>query len=523
MKRHRLHAAVILSAAGLCVSLAAAQSQPEQVQLAGAAAPQEPTARELTVFSPAQAPADATPLKHTRATVAVAPNFNQFALASTGDILLFPNDLGEPLKLLVDRVEKRATDRYSIFGTVQGAPMSSFILVIEVDAVVGDIRLPSALLHFRPKNVGNGTVLICNIDDSQYGKCGGTDDNAPPFVPIDPVPESIELDGIDPRNLPQTPDGGFNTRGTCSAPQNVFDVMIAYTDLARAGAGGTTAIQGECQLAVDTTNQAYLQSNIDARMRLVWRGEVTYNESGTFYNHRDRLRDGSDGVYDNLVTLKDTYNADFCSLLLNEDDGGTLCGLAYCGGAEADAFMVCNWECASGNFSYPHEHAHNQGCAHDPPNAGSGCNSDSFSFGHSWTSTNGNRYRSIMCYNDDSNPSQRIGYFSNPDINFIGVATGTATRNNARTIRDRRGTYENWELTRLDVWVDFSNAFIEIGTFSFPYNTVTEGVAQIQAPGPGNSESPNLYIKEGTTNWTGTINKEMTIRACGGIATIGQQ
>jgi hypothetical protein len=65
-----------------------------------------------------------------------------------------------------------------------------------------------------------------------------------------------------------------------------------------------------------------------------------------------------------------------------------------------------------------------------------------------------------------------------------------------------------------DVWVDFYFYGIERGTFSQPYNTVAEGVADVF---PGST----LHIKQGHSPETRRITKPMRIQGYNGKATIG--
>jgi hypothetical protein len=66
----------------------------------------------------------------------------------------------------------------------------------------------------------------------------------------------------------------------------------------------------------------------------------------------------------------------------------------------------------------------------------------------------------------------------------------------------------------LRTWVDFSHGGTENGSFAQPFNTVTEGVSAIPV-------STSLILKAGASNWTGPVNKGMTMRAFGGPVTIG--
>jgi len=301
-------------------------------------------------------------------------------------------------------------------------------------------------------------------------------------------------------------------------------VLIAYTAIARQAAGGTNAIAAQIQLAIDTANQGFINSQIDARYRLVYRTEVSYNEDGTYPEHVDRITDPNDGVLDNLHTLRNTYKADYVQLWLSDNDGGTLCGRANCDIASSQAFSVVDWTCVT-NFSVHHEIGHNQGCAHNREDAGSGCNEDSYSYGWRWFGTSGNGYRSIMAYNNDAKDYTRVNYFSNPNVSFDGKPTGKPAGDdneayNAATIRNRRSTFEGHRASGFEVWVDFSAGGIENGSFSLPFNTMTEGHNAIVVS-PNASETPILHVKAGTRAESVTLNKPLTLQACGGTVRIG--
>jgi len=294
--------------------------------------------------------------------------------------------------------------------------------------------------------------------------------------------------------------------------------MIVYTNVARAAAGGTSAIQAECQLAIDRTNESYRNSLVNARMRLVSRYEITYDEVGVYNDHLDRLT-GTNGMggaapWTTVRNNRDTNNADFCTVFVDDDD---FCGQGWCTSAANRGYTTVTWSCAAGRLSYPHEIGHNQGCDHDPDNAGTSC-AYSYSFGHRFFGTNGVQYRTVMSYA----PGARVPHFSNPSVTYQGTATGTATRDNESTIENRKATCEAFETTRWDIWVDFGyGGIIEAGFFSFPYNSVNEGVTNIDNWVVGASEYPNLYIKQGSSAFTGTISKTMTIISCGGPVTLG--
>jgi hypothetical protein len=304
----------------------------------------------------------------------------------------------------------------------------------------------------------------------------------------------------------------------------VFDMMIVYTDVARQAAGGTSAMNAECQLAVEVANEAYGNSEIDARLRLVYRGEVTYDENGSLEDHLDRLVWDDDGVMDEVHDLRDTFHVDVVTLFMDDDDGQGWCGLARCLPSTPErAFNVVRWDCAAGDLSYVHEVGHNQGCAHDRDHTDPGvCDAYSYSFGWRFRGDlSYTLYRTVMAYR----PGDRIPYFSNPDVEYDGTPTGVPVgdfdeSHNAQTINLRRSIVESHRMTRFDIWVDFDHTGAEDGTFDQPYDTVAEGAAAVGA-GVGASERPNLWIKAGSTAETATIDKPMAIHSCGGRVTIG--
>lgn len=502
---------VFLAILALIMPAAMGHAQPA---LQGAEVDQPPAPRAITLFTAVAVPQTAIPLKQSRGFTAVRPDMAAAKSVREGDTLNLDVAANVVIPIRADRVVRRSPDQLSIFGSVPGAPFSSAILVVEYDALAGDIRVPTAAQHFRMRYVADGVHLVCDIDDRLYGECGGGGP-LPPNIPrgFDPSPES---------EPPVEPPPGFEPRGTCSNIETTFDIMVVYTDIARAAAGGTNAIRAEIQLGCDTADQTYDNSNVFAHYRLVWQGEVSYNESGALTDHRDRLANPSDGYFDWAVTTRDDYNADMCAIWVDDDDAGQWCGFAYCDFDYDSAYCCVNWQCAAGNFSFPHEFGHDQGCAHNTEDAGSGCNEYSYSYGHRFFAS-GNGYRTVMAYNNSNGDYTRIGYWSNPDVTYLGVATGSATHDNARTLNNTRSTVEGWELTRYDIWIDADPAVpsIQNGTYAFPYDTAAEGFSAIEVPHSSVSEIPVLHAVTGQYNYTGTVSKKMTIIPCSGSATIG--
>lgn len=424
------------------------------------------------------------------------------------ELNLFP---GRSFVAVVERVEKRADMRFTVAGRLEEQPLSSFIIVVEQDAVAAIIRAPMLSQVFSLRYVGDGVHLIQDIDSALIPPCdvGPLQAGGAPNRPEDNQEEA----GAPPRWVE------FDWQDSvCSPPAPVFDVMIVYTTLARNAAGGANTINARCQLAIEQANQGYENSLINARLRLVYRGEVNYSENGTMQDHLDRLTDPDDGIMDGVHPLRNTYWADFVSLWVTGPGGG----LGWCVAEADEAFSVARWTNATNSFTFEHEIGHNQGCQHDRANAD--CTSAySYSYGWRWIGNSGTQWRTIMAYP----PGTRIQNFSNPDVLADGQPTGvpvgaTNEAHNAQTINFRATTVEAFRTTRFDIWVDFAyGGTYQFGTFSNPFNNVAEGVANI-ITGVGASELPNLWIKAGATSETPTISTPMVIRACGGVVVIGQ-
>ena len=113
-----------------------------------------------------------------------------------------------------------------------------------------------------------------------------------------------------------------------------------------------------------------------------------------------------------------------------------------------------------------------------------------------------------------------IKHFSNPNVYFFGAATGIEDeRDNARLINEHTGQlvedYIDQVIPDNSIWVDTAYVGFEAGTFSQPYNSVQEGIDNV-APGG------TIVFKEGSEDWTGTIDKAMTLTSGIGVMVIGR-
>ncbi len=405
--------------------------------------------------------------------------------------------------LLVDGHRARALDSFSIHGRLREEPSGSFSLVVHKGVLCGVVHCPTRNRVFRIGLAADGSPVVAEMDEVQFGRCGNGPQDA-----VAPAAKAF---------LPKA--GGAGGAIVCNEEDgSEITVLVLYTDLARAAAGSAQAMEAEVQLAVDTANQCHERSQITPRLRLVHTEEVVYGENGSFDDHLGRLTSPNDGIMDNAHLLRDQVGADLVSLLVTDND---LCGKAWLmtsvsGSFASQGFSIVDRTCASGNFSFAHELGHNMGCAHDQTDT-SGGGAYSYSRGWQFTGNSQQSFRTVMAV--PAAGGMRIGFFSNPNVNFDGQPTGMAVgqpneASNAQTINNTASTIANFR--RSVVWVDFAyTGSSETGCFAQPYKTMAPAVVAVPAGGI-------VRVKTGSRQETLSIDKAMKIEAFGGPATIGQ-
>ena len=470
-----------------------------------------------SLFTPVKAtvPADAPALRNAQAYQPVRIRWQVVQSLQPGSRVLFNLLEGVNPIGVVERVERRDEQRYSCFGRLEGLDGSHFILVVEEDALALFVSAPMYGAVFDLRYYKDDLYVVVQIGEEP--PCGNQGNETPP--PFDMTPEDADWHARFANQDFELAGGGDFGTAACTQPQAVLDVAVYYTTQARQAIGGVNQMNARIQLFIDQCNQAYQNSLVSLRARLVRRLEVDYpgEGGGTPETQLEHLTNPGDGVLDGVHPDRTSYRADQVVLLVRNMVNA--CGIAHCGnGSDPEyAFGVVQYACTT--YTFPHEIGHNQGCGHDRGNGG--CDFRSYGFGWRFNGNDGVQYRTVMAYE----PGTRIPYFSNPDVTYQGVPTGVPIgqpneAHNAMVITETRRSRETFRL--LDIWVDFGYSGTEWGTFAQPFNTVAEGANAI-TPFLDTAlvDFPTLYIKAGSRRETITINKRMRIEACGGLVRIG--
>ncbi len=290
---------------------------------------------------------------------------------------------------------------WSWTGAIDGVAGHDVVLSQIDGQLAGRVATHAATYELRPSRKGAANLI--ELDPAAFPPCGGA-------VEAENQPTAMD------RDAPTTdvPEG---------TPTTSIDVMIVYTPQLLANLGGEPQVRAQAQAAVDASNTSFINSQMNARFQLVAVLPTTIAEGPavtSLSTHLSTLR------VDALVAAqRNQYGADLVSMLVQ--DGLGSCGVGYVmrsvgAGFASSGFQVTASSCAVGNLSYAHEHGHNMGMEHDPPNGTSPASASyPWSFGHI---VNGS-YRTVMAYSSACTMGcTRRTYFSNPNVSYLAAPSG---------------------------------------------------------------------------------------------------
>ncbi len=349
---------------------------------------------------------------------------------------LFP---GKNFAAFGEKIEKRNDTNFDWFGSISERS-GNIILSIFDDTLVGFVIVDGESYNIWP--LGHELHAIVQVDPTKYARCGNSSGQQDVQNRMGLQQNGKQL--LLQNNLPKSILSNMKKQQTVS----VVKVIVAYTAAAKNGAGGTNAINNIVNNAIAAANQSYVNSgNVPMQLELVHAYEVSYIESNasepSFFDECGyeifrrtalaRFQDPTDGYMDEIHELRGFYGGDVAVLITDPIVGD--CGQAFTiEAAHNEVFSYVAYNCANAvnKWSLAHEIGHLQGARHDLDN----CNIP-YSYGHGYTPS-GQTWTTMMGVKEGNT---RIQYWSNPNVLYQGVPTGTTTtNNNARVLEETAST-----------------------------------------------------------------------------------
>lgn len=234
------------------------------------------------------------------------------------------------------------------------------------------------------------------------------------------------------------------------ASVNDVDVLLGFTNGLMARIGSEAGAVTRMQNIVAITNEAYVNSGVTMRLRLVRSMMVNFTDNTSNEDALHKLTGSSGGssvpidpAFTALRAAREESGADLVSLVRQfrdpENDG---CGIAWLLGGGQSAITQANAAFAysvvsdgsdvSDNRTYfcrdetlAHEIGHNLGQAHNQADSSS-AGAHAYSYGYRETSATG--FYTIMAYRLTDSGQTGIRYFANPAVSVSGRPTGVANQ-----------------------------------------------------------------------------------------------
>lgn len=479
----------------------------------------------------------------------------RLALAAVGSlddgaVVVLPFSTTEQWQGRIRRIERRDDDSYSVFGVIADDHEGWFILTVDRGTVVGSVGIPGRNVWADLRNTRNDSYMLNIFDARKVGafRCG-----------VDAFAGRLAGDATG------AAAGISHVEPAAGEPHPQLDVMVLYTrglmnDFPKTYPN--TPLDVAIQHFVDFSNQAYVNSGVNLRMRLVYRGLVdsSFGEAGHSREWLlDKLTGTSDGVLDHVHGWRSYYHADVVCLMYSFEaqalgSGG---GLAHLLNAETfNTGNPANWYGSGFNVveglwtpssveppvsgmvptEFAHEIGHNQGLQHNCQDTSAPTDGvRTYAYGWRFVGNSGAKHVTIMSYMTGAYTNATpIPYFSNPSVSFDSQPTGNATNagcvgttgaQNADALSLTSDFMSRLHVNPLDPWVDFGYIGAgQNGRFATPWKSLASAVADLPlTTAAGTPDPPTITLKgpASTGPLSIKINKRMTLKADGGAVRIG--
>jgi len=379
-----------------------------------------------------------------------------------GDMRInMPN--GRALDLAYERHEEQVDGNWTWVGRNDDG--SQAVLTFGDKAVFGEITSGGNTYRVRTDRAGAWIVetdrLLLAAGGGNGRRSAGPDFLAPPAAAQAQATGVASAAGF--KLAATEADVDAKVAGIPGKATAVVDVLLGYSNGLASRIGSQAGAQTLMASRVALTNNAYITSNVTMRLRLVHTMQVTYADTSdnqdalekmSGYDAETQANITVDPAFTALRAAREEYGADLVALLRNyrepEQDG---CGIAWLIGMNQRPISVTDdarfgyavvsdgtdvdendgntYFCSQ--YALAHELGHLMGQAHNSEDAAGRAGAHSYSYGYREAASTG--FFTIMAYPlDDTQADNEIGNFANPSVNYAGRPTGTATRDNVRSM-----------------------------------------------------------------------------------------
>jgi len=360
--------------------------------------------------------------------------------AQTEGGLWFTTPDGEHLFARTVRVDKQADGNQTWIGTLATKSGDrSIVITVGADAVFGSLLSSDG----KPLRLvtRQGKSYITKRDEQTAAAQAVL--QAPSVAPVDYVLPPIAK--TPPASSPRVQAAAAATTLLAAAPGTgpTVDVLLGYTPGMVTQIGSASGVVTRLNYLVAVANQAYSDSQVSGRVRLVGTMLVNYQDySNDNAVLTDLVNPSSTGPLAALRAQRRALGADLVSLVrpFSSTGQGGVCGLGYLNFSSGAPLSTASapygystiGDGVNGGYycldtTLAHEMGHNMGLAHDIADAnGPGV----FPYAYGWRQTlaTGSFY-TIMAYSADN--QQPVPYFADPAINLCnGNPCGDVTQAN---------------------------------------------------------------------------------------------
>jgi len=379
-----------------------------------------------------------------------------------------------------ERINVRGVNNFCFVG--KDSLYNRILISIYEESIQGIIETLSE--NYAIETIGNNDFAIIKIDYSKIKKCGGIEEDDD-IEEDDEVKENNTLDTDYSNNLNK--ENYDSSNSPILSSKDVRDckirVLVLYTMDVPVF---TPYVKNFVLTAVELANDAFIRSNINYQIELVYAGLTNYAETDTtkadFRKSLRRFRNDGDGYMDEVHSLRDKYSADICVLFIVNN--------AYCGLASGinvgknNAFCaVCTYTSCVYYHTFAHEIGHLVGCRHDYY---MDANLVPHTYCHGYINPS-MTWRTIMAYDNACEKAgcycPTKGFFSNPNVYYNGEPTGTSYLcNNARVWNEHSDNIMSFRQPDNNVIFtgsDYTNSFY--GDVMAKQNITTSGTVNVSS------------------------------------------